>query len=217
MPLWVLPPDEKEITWGFITDAAGSHSPLRPAPPSGLQWCNGHCWQSGTCLSRHSDQPPALLRFHQPLCLVGRASPLGPILGHAFRTMVALWDPPLDKKAMIWELKAATTRTHSHAQVPSHPQGCNGAGGHQPGERLHTSTGLPGGWGVLSHLHHLPRGSPLTFRRIAAWSLRYPDVPCGCPLLINECPFSRSLRRRDKGSISLCHAAGVILVLLFST
>ena len=74
-------------------------------------------------------------------------------------------------------------------------------------EQLHAGTGLPGGHGVLTCLHLLPRGSPSTFRYMAAQVSQGPEMLCGCPPLNDECPFrcsSKGERQREQLTLSCC-------------
>ena len=110
-------------------------------------------------------------KLHQPLCLVGRASPPSLCPSHSLRLS---WSFPTGPKSNHRGLRAAVTCVHSHAEAHAHPQG-HCAAMSASAERVVTR-GYWALWGLESshpftYLHLLPRGSsPSTFQCIAAWS-----------------------------------------------
>ena len=73
---------------GLRVVTACSNSP-GGVPPLGLQQNYRHLKQPGVCLPGLAALPLSAPKPHQPLCLVGGASPLAPSLSHS---LVLRWD-----------------------------------------------------------------------------------------------------------------------------
>ena len=216
--LWALPLNGKAITQGVQAWCCLiPHSRQHVLSPLGLQKYNGHWQKPGTCLPGYADLPLSTPRSHQPLCLVGGASPLGQSMGHSSGTMMVLWTLPLDEKVMTWGLRAATTCTHSHTEKHSHHQGQNSAGGLQAGEQSQKCTRLPVGWRVLTYLYHLSGGGGLVFHSPSDVKLQGSQASW-CAVWVSSTVQLVGVRRgRDKGNSSLYLVADVTLVLCFFT
>lgn len=155
--------------WGLRAVATCSHSPTKMC--SHLHGCSGtvgiHRSQKIICLCAQVCHH--LFLVASVIVLGGKVLPTWSEAGPLPGTSAALWAVPPDGKAITQGLRAALTYSHSHAEVCSHPRGHSGTVG-TPARRavacLHRAAR---GWRVLTYLHYLPRGSPSTFRCIAAW------------------------------------------------
>ena len=139
-------------------------------PTSGLQQYHGHLWQLGAHSPRCTDLPPSPPRLHQLLGLAGRASPLGLSLGYSLgpqqHSGLSHWmgkQQSLGGSRMLSGVPAVTLRCEPTLGASAVLWVL------QLGEQSYTHTGLPGGQRMLTYLHHLPGGSPSTFRCVAAW------------------------------------------------
>ena len=152
-------------------------SGLLPPVPTASRKCShpfraagyyGHSRQLRACSPGCPDPPLSAPRSYQPLCLVGRAFPLGSGLGHSLGTMVSLWTLSSDGKVIMLGLRAVITCSHSCTEVRSHPQGESRAMGAPAGRVVSHRHRAARVQRVLTYLHHLPGGSPSTFGCIAA-------------------------------------------------
>lgn len=103
------------------------------------------------------------------IVLGGRDFPAGSEPGPLPGIAAALWALPPDGKAIMQRLRIAVTFS---AVVPRHAPTLGAPAVLwvlQPGEQFHVCTGLLEDCRVLTYFHHLPRGSPSTFRCIPAW------------------------------------------------
>ena len=176
-------------------------------PLLGPQQNYEHSQQLGTHLPGPADLPLSPPRLHQPLCMVGGDSPLGPSLGHSWGLW---WDHGLSHQIIKWSHGGSGLLS---AGLPRHAAILGATlvlWTLQPGQQSHICTWLLGA-GECSPISTISPGvvhppSDVYLHR----SLRCPDV-LGVLRWVTNVHLDVVRSRRDKQNSLLCHVAGVTM------